>query len=132
MKLYEIFDLVGENQILIIEDAHGVPLDRYDGKCSINPVYNNMTIARIRAKDNRIVIRLDFERWSIEDYLTATNSRVEFDGNQMVVTNGATAEHFGSITDLLYQAEQWQLRTLEIEEEERTGCDRSLFWEVER
>ena len=60
MKLIDLLSVTNENTNIVLFDLNNVVLDIYDGKNSINDIYNNYEVIEIKHTRNDIEIVIDF------------------------------------------------------------------------
>lgn len=60
MRLVELLSILNENTNVVLFDMNNVVLDIYDGKNSINDIYNNYEVIEINHTRNDLEIVIDF------------------------------------------------------------------------
>ena len=61
MKLIDLLSITNENTNIVLFDLNNVVLDIYDGKNSINNIYNDYEVIEINHTRNDIEVAIDFE-----------------------------------------------------------------------
>ena len=74
MKLVDLLSVTNENTNIILFDLNNKVLDVYDGKNSIDNIYNNYEVIEINHTRNDIEIVIDFE---LEEKKEDTKSKYE-------------------------------------------------------
>ena len=67
MKLIDLLSVTNENVNIVLFDLNNKTLDVYDGKNSIDNIYNDYDIIEINHTRNDIEIVIDFELEEIEE-----------------------------------------------------------------
>ena len=74
MKLIDLLSVTNENVNVVLFDLNNKVLDVYDGKNSIDNIYNNYEVIEINHTRNDIEIVIDFE---LEEKKEDTKSKYE-------------------------------------------------------
>ena len=67
MKLIDLLSVTNENSNLVLFDLNNKVVDIYDGKNSINNIYNNYEVIEIKHTRNDLEIVIDFEKEEKEE-----------------------------------------------------------------
>ena len=67
MKLIDVLSVTNENTNIVLFSLNNKVLDIYDGKNSINNIYNNYKVIEIKHTRNDIEIVIDFEKEEKEE-----------------------------------------------------------------